>query len=238
MSPNYKSTIIGSGLIANSFQQTIFKKDVLVIAAGVSNSKEFRDSEYMREKELVQSAILNHPKHTVVYFSTTSLNVGSLTKYKRHKIDMELIVSTKATSFHIFRLPQVVGLVKNTTLISFLIESILLNRELKIERFAKRNLIDVDDVARVAAIIVNTSNQPNSIQNIASVCNIDVIDIVNELANILERSSSCQILDSGDDQSVRIDSLRKWLTEDDLIFSNSYWLRVLQKYAPYYLNKK
>lgn len=236
MANNGKTRIVGNGLIAKSFAHVNFKKDTLVLASGVSNSKEIRESEYLREVELIKREISYHSNVNVIYFSTCSLINGAESRYTRHKLDMECLVSKTAPSFHIFRLPQVVGWVKNSTLVSFLTNSIIYKRNLSIQSYAKRNLVDVTDVARITSEIVNQELGINSIQNIASSISVSVVDVVGEISSILEREAIYACTESGDDQSVDNNFLKNSLDHDDIIFSNDYWRLVLRKYVPLYLN--
>lgn len=231
-----KTTIIGGGLIAKSFAQVKFRRDTLILASGVSNSKETRESEYLREIYIIEREIFNHPHANVIYFSTCSLVNGANSRYTRHKLEMEQLISRTASSFHIFRLPQVVGLVKNSTLVSFLASYIIRGMSFNVQRYAKRNLIDVVDVVRITKLIANSELGINSIQNIASAAGVTVLDIVLEIAGILNRNAIYTYTESGDDQSVEIDFLKTSLPSNDIIFSNDYWRLVLQKYVPLYLD--
>lgn len=233
---NGKKHIIGKGLIASSLEDVTFNKNTLILASGVSNSKETRDSEFERETELIIREISSHPKYDVIYFSTCSLDSGIHTPYTRHKLQMELLITEAAASFHIFRLPQVVGLVLNSTLISYFVNSILKNKMLSIESYAKRNLLDVLDVARIVEILVNRELSINSIQNIASINNLPVIEIVEEISKLLNHKANVILTPSGNSQTVNIDLLRRVLDLNDIIFADGYWRLVLNKYVPLYLD--
>ena len=236
MSIPAETIIIGNGLIARSFAAVKFKKNTIVLALGVSNSHETREAEYIREKNVILKEIERHSSATIVYFSTCSLVNGANSRYTEHKLEMERLISGSASSFHIFRLPQVVGLVNNATLVSFLTNSIIEGKNLTLQRGARRNLIDVTDVARIACLISNGGQGLNSIQDMAPELGVPVLDIAIEIAKILDRNLIYNCVDAGDDQAVKIDFLKASLPSDDLIFSTDYWRFVLRKYVPKYIS--
>ena len=63
--------IIGNGMIANVFKENFLNEDVLIFASGVSNSREIRNSEFIKEIDLVQNSILNFPDKFFIYFAKT-----------------------------------------------------------------------------------------------------------------------------------------------------------------------
>lgn len=228
--------IIGNGLIAKSFCGKKFTKKTIVFASGVSNSTETRHSEYSRERELLINTIKYNDESTIIYFSTTSLGSKTKTAYTQHKSDMEQIVKKLAKSFYIFRLPQVVGFVKNQTLISFFINAIINKETLTIQINAKRNLIDVDDISRIACHIVNNRLEVNSTVNISSSMCIPVKSIIDELSSLLKIEAKYTFIDSGNDQCTDIQSLDRILDKHDPIFKDGYWQSVLKKYIHLYVN--
>lgn len=79
--------IIGNGTIAKVLTD---RSDRLYFASGVSNSREERESEYQREKDLLLKQ--NHYIH-IVYFSSLGMFTAD-TRYFRHKREMELLIKT------------------------------------------------------------------------------------------------------------------------------------------------
>lgn len=224
--------VIGNGLIAKSFSDVGFIKRTLILASGVSNSKELRDSEFAREIRLVQREIEDSPGSTVVYFSTCSLVNDLASPYAEHKKRMENLVADKASEFHIFRLPQVVGVVHNLTLVSYFTKCIVEGKVINIQCGAKRNLLDVRDVARITKELVDGAIGVNSVQNIASAQSVSVIDIVNEISMILGCDAKLAYSDSGHDQRVNVDFLIRAIGNSDPVFLKCYWRKVLRKYVP------
>lgn len=227
-----KSVILGAGLIAKSLSHVDFGRPTLVLASGVSNSLETRPEAFKREADLVEESITNHRNLHVVYCSTCSVDSGVQTPYIVHKLQMEEQVLSKAISCHVFRLPQVVGLVRNRTLVSYFVESILRNRVLKVQTRATRNLLDVHDFARVASLAVHRNAGAGVAQNIASSMQVPVIDIVDHITQLLGRPARIERVDAGYRQVIDTEFLQRLLPADDPLFDPEYWRRVLQHYVP------
>jgi nucleoside-diphosphate-sugar epimerase len=224
--------IIGNGMIAKSFGDYTFSKNCLLIAAGVSNSLETRFTEFQREENLIREAISHHPDRQLIYFSTCSIFQLSKTPYIAHKLNMEKIIAEKSTSHLIFRLPQAVGVVKNSTLVSFLVTEILKGGNIAIQLKAKRNLIGVDDVARIVHQLIERGAAADGIINIAAKNSVFVLDIVIEIARILDKKYNGTNVDAGESYEIPIDFIEMHLSDDDPLFEDDYWKKVLMKFVP------
>lgn len=224
--------IIGNGMIAKSFSSHVFSKDFLILAAGVSNSLEERATEFQREENLVIKAIKHCPGRKVIYFSTCSILQAIKTPYIAHKMRMEKIIASESDSSVIVRLPQAVGIVKNTTLVSYLVTQILKGQHITIQQTAKRNLIDVDDVARIVHQLIEDDIVKEGVINIASKKSIFVADIVTEIAKILKKSYSSSYVSSGESYEIPLDFLENYLLSTDPLLNEKYWVGVLSKYVP------
>jgi hypothetical protein len=110
--------IIGSGLIATSLAKIDFGREVLILASGVSDSTETRAQEFRREAEIIDSALSQFPSRHVIYCSSCSVACAPVSPYIAHKEAMERRIMSVAKAYDIFRLPQVVGVVRNKTLVS------------------------------------------------------------------------------------------------------------------------
>ncbi|PUE47641.1 hypothetical protein [Limnohabitans sp. 2KL-51] len=229
---DHKNIIIGSGMISKSLADADFGRPTLVLASGVSDSQETRTEAFGREAALVDNAIANYPDMHVLYCSTCSVDSGIETPYTKHKLAMEARVLSKSASCHVFRLPQVVGLVHNRTLVSYFVESILQDRVLKIQTRSMRNLLDVRDFARVATLIVRSSMGVGIPQNIAASTQVSVLDIHMEIANVLGRTANVERVDAGYSQSINTKFLHNLLPDTDPLFDPDHWRRVLQWYVP------
>jgi len=223
--------IIGSGLIGKSMVNLKTDAGCLIIGAGVSNSGETRASEFLREKELVESLLYKYRALRVVYFSTCSVNQSIKTPYVNHKIAMESMISSLAEEWCIYRLPQVVGLVNNTTLISYLVRAILDKSVLTLHVKARRRLIDIDDVVRVCELLLNSDKGINTVQNIAPSYSVSVVEIVEHIALILSTRPRYELLDSGESYDIDLQDIMGFIGREDTIFARSYWSEVLDKYV-------
>jgi len=219
-------------MIARSFLQSRLDPDVLIFASGVSNSGEVRGSEFSREEALLRSVVEENPGSEIVYFSSTSVLFAQCNAYSQHKKNMEDLLASSAERFYIFRLPQVVGMVLNNTLVSYLARSCMERHCLDVYTDAVRNLIDIEDVVRIVGVLVNQRLGIGSAQTLASGCNVRVPDLVSEVRRLVSVPCGFNFVPKGDDQTVSIDFLREHLDDGDPILQSSYWNDVLRKYVP------
>jgi nucleoside-diphosphate-sugar epimerase len=223
--------VIGNGLIANSFKQVIFSKDVLIFASGVSSSLENNFKAFEREEVLLRETITAHNSFPIIYFSTCSIYSNVKNSYILHKLKMEDIVKNISSSHFIYRLPQVVGPTSNSTLISFFVNQIKLSENLNIQIHAKRNLIDCVDVTKIVHFLVENSLGKDSIQNIATPINIAVIEIAKEISLILGKKLIFSKINSGDQYDISINFLANHLKDFNYLNEKNYWQKVLRKYV-------
>ncbi len=105
--------IVGHGDIASVLKD----KDIhLYFASGVSNSKETRESEYERERNLL---LQQQKDHHIVYFSSLAIFYSD-TRYVKHKIEMENLIKTNFKRYAILRLGNITWGTNPHTLINFL----------------------------------------------------------------------------------------------------------------------
>lgn len=227
-----QNLIVGNGLIASSFSNVDFGRPALVLASGVSDSMETSDLAFQREADLIEQSIRLYPKKHVVYFSTCSVESGIETPYIEHKLTMENLVLANAPNSHIFRLPQVVGQVRNRTLVSFLVDSILQGRVLKVQTQATRNLLCVRDLARVATLAIRKNAGEGVPQNIASSIQVPVSHIVDEISRLLCCKTRIEMVEAGYSQVIDTTFLHRLLSSEDPLFDPGYWRRVLHFYVP------
>ncbi|WP_418140329.1 hypothetical protein NUW46_13400 [Marinobacter sp. MA] len=227
-----KPHVIGEGLIAKAFADSWFDDEVVIFASGVSRSSETRQSEFSRERELLNKALRKFQGSIFIYFSSTNVVLGRDSEYTKHKRNMEDLVKSCGCSFYIFQLPQVVGVVNNNTLVSYLVRSLFAQSTLDVQINAKRNLIGVEDLVRVVTEVVNSGRSANTVQIIASACNVSVVKIVEEIGAIMGLSPVFRMEERGDDQSVSIEFLESFLAPDDPLLQPNYWRNVLRYYVP------
>lgn len=230
-----KNNVIGSGLLARAFLNINYKlKDVVIFASGVSNSSCKIITEFERESLLLDSVIKSHAANkTLIYFSTCSIydstqNNSSL--YIKHKLLMESRVK-EHSKFIIFRLPQVVGLSSNPyTLTNFFSNSILSGNRIEIQRNAFRNIIDIEDLVRIAFYIVSENQYINHTLNIANNKSDKVIDILKIMEGILQKEAYYNLVDGGSSYEIDVNLCCKIAKILDISFDSCYTFRTLNKY--------
>ena len=106
------------------------------------------------------------------------------------------------------------------------------NNTLKIQLNAGRRLIDIDDVVRVCGRLLNANQGVNTVQNIAPYHAASVVQIVERIAFGLGKEPQYEGIDAGESYEVDIRSLIDFMGAEDVIFTEDYWCRVLDKYIP------
>jgi nucleoside-diphosphate-sugar epimerase len=143
--------IIGSGFIANSFRKFYFdKKNILIFASGVSNSKEKKKKNFEREVNLLKK--YSKSKKIFIYFSTISVYDNYLRQslYVKHKLRIEKIIKKSFKNFYIFRLPQIAGVNANkNTILNYLYFNIKEQKKITIWSNSLRNILDILDVIKI-----------------------------------------------------------------------------------------
>lgn len=223
--------VIGNGMLANAFKPYIDNSEIIIFASGVSNSKELCESNFKKEKELLKQTITYNPKKTIVYFSTCSIEDGSVnhSRYITHKIEMEEIIEKICDKFYIFRLPQVVGKTKSNTLVKFLFESILTGKKMLINKNSTRNIINVNDVFRIASYCINNEIYINEITNIATSNNVFVVELVHYIEKITSCKAFYDLIDFGEPQNIDISAIKALFNQADIL-EKEYTFNVLKEY--------
>ena len=226
--------IIGNGMLARAFSPYSRRDDVIIFASGVSNSREVSDENFDRETRLVQETAGRWPDLNFVYFSTCSILDPELnhTPYVRHKIAIEKRVGQQK-HFHIFRLPLVIGKSENpNTLTNYFHHRLRRKQPLVVWEDAERNLIDVEDVYKIASLIIDGGLLKNRIANIAATTNIRVVDIVKLMAGITGEKPISKI-EKGHQKSrysIDVAPILPLIEQAGIDFENNYHLSVLRKY--------
>ena len=145
--------IVGSGFIAARFKKYLKflkKKNVIIYAAGISNSLDEYKKNLEREVFKIKNFILNNRKK-LIYISTYSVNDDSRRKklYVKNKIKIEKIIKQESEKYMIIRLPEIIGKNKNpNTLTNFFYNNIVRNESFTVFKNSRRNLLDVDDAIK------------------------------------------------------------------------------------------
>jgi UDP-2-acetamido-2,6-beta-L-arabino-hexul-4-ose reductase len=223
--------IVGNGMIANAFESYQNNSRVLIFASGVPNSLEINIHNFNREELLLKKVISENKNHSIVYFSTCSIEDPSInqSQYVVHKLKMELIIKGMASNFFIFRLPQVVGNSKSPIFVNYLFNAIMSDGSIDIYKHSSRNLIGINDVFEICHFIINNNKFINQITNIATPHNLDVGYIVSEVESITKRMSKKNILNVGARYDINIDKILS-LDKNFRIFSGTYTTNLLKDF--------
>lgn len=228
----YRPVIIGSGMIAKAMGSISPAKRVLILASGVSDSSEESPVAFAREAGLIQRSVqLNNDRH-VIYFSSCAISAGLVSPYVNHKIRMESLVKDVASSYQVIRLPQVVGVVENSTLISHLVRSILRGQEIQIQRRATRHLIAIEDVCRLTELVIDEGLSVGSWLNLAPRFDVFVTEVLAEIEAILGCRSAAKLINSGRKQRIDPGAIINLISDGDPILEADYWRCVLADKVP------
>ena len=234
MSDKTPTMIIGSGLIAHAFADEYSQREnVCIYAAGVSNSRCTDASEFARERQRLDDA-LRQAKHVdaFVYFGTCSVAdpEAQATPYVQHKLLMEQLASTHPHSL-IFRLPQVAGNTPNPhTLLNFLYARISRSESFELWSGAKRNIIDVVDMAAIAEQFIADSSARNMTVNIANLVNYPMAAIVHAMERVVGKPAVYRTVERGSEYSIDTRAIYPVLEKAGVKFGNDYLEKVIGKY--------
>jgi hypothetical protein len=190
--------IVGRGLIATAFRNSFFDSPPYVVfASGVSNSTEMDEEAFAREKTLLNDYV--NKNTTLIYFSTTSIfdPTKTNTPYIQHKLSIEKRIQDTAESFLIVRLPILVGHTPNPyTLINFLANAILEQKQINLHAKACRHILDIDDLV---PMLMPYGNDPKirKVINIPGSAKITVPDLVTKLESVLHKKGVFTWEDTG-----------------------------------------
>lgn len=223
--------IIGSGLVARAFTP-LFADDArtVIFASGVSNSSETDPAAFARERVMLEQCLAGDIDRLVYFGSCNVVNPLQDSPYFQHKRAMEALVAAHPAGT-VLRLPQVVGHTRNpNTLTNFLRDRILAGDPLTVWTRACRNLIDIDDVVRIAAQLLSGTGPVPKVASIASPWSLPMTEIVGLFESVLGRRAQIIAVDRGEE--MRIDTALAERTARDigLDFGPDYPLRVIHKY--------
>ena len=220
-------------MLAKVFSAYAERDDIVILAAGISNSRELRLEEYERELNLVKKTISSIADRQLIYFGTCSVYDpdAANSPYVLHKLNVENMISDAVTNFTLFRLPQVVGRMANSkTLISFLYKSIVTHQSIDVWSGAYRYIIDVDDVASIVSHAINNKMFTNSIVNVSSNPSL-VMELIKILEDITGENAICSLIEKGSFYSIDATSIRPILEQLGIEFGPKYTISVLSKYC-------
>jgi nucleoside-diphosphate-sugar epimerase len=162
------SIVVGSGVIANRFiDYQLQQNGKYLIFAGNVNDSTIKDISIIDEEEAIISAELATLRdRCFVYFSSCSIldPVVRHSPYVLHKARMEKLVQDSAKNFLIFRLPQLIALSDtSSSLVNFIVNSIINQEKFELWQNSWRNLIDIDDVHEIVGLALRREVFSNKI---------------------------------------------------------------------------
>jgi nucleoside-diphosphate-sugar epimerase len=227
--------VIGNGMIAKRFSSYADENRWLVFASGVSHSLSISPEEFKREHNLLQGAIRDNPGKTVVYFSTCSIYDPSLhhSAYVLHKLKMEELITTEASSYIIFRVSNPVGKTNNHhTVLNFFVEHILSETFFTVWKYASRNLVDIDDMFAICNHIMQEGRYLNKIINVANPVNYPVISIIEAIETHLDKKGHFVLSEKGNSPLIDTSEIQPLFSQLHIEFGQHYLPQLLRKYFP------
>jgi len=225
--------VIGNGMVAKGFESYKADDRFLIFASGVSNSKNINPETYERELSLLQQSIKENPEKILVYFSTCSIyDPGEeSSKYVLHKRQIEHLVQKDQKQFHIFRVSNLVGQSGNrNTILNFYVYHILngINFDLWIN--ATRNLIDIDDMYKIADYMLRKGVAQNQVINIANTKNYTTWEIMAAIENLWKTRANYIPIAKGSPFAIDLATIRPIMEELGIHFGKDYLTNLLRKY--------
>ena len=226
--------IIGSGLLAQAFAPVFSQReDVCIYAAGVSNSGCTDTHEFARERLRLADALQQAGHVDVfVYFGTCSVAdpEAQNTPYVLHKLEMERLAGTHPRHL-ILRLPQVAGKTPNPhTLLNFLYARIARSEAFSLWKNARRNIIDVDDMAAITGQLIADKAARNITLNIANPVNYPMADIVSAMEHAVGKRAIYDVVERGSEYPIDTGAILPVMCKAAVEFDDGYLERVINKY--------
>jgi len=225
--------VIGNGMVARRFESYKKNDQFLIFASGVSNSKNINPEAYERELTLLQSAIKENPEKILVYFSTCSVyDPGEEnSKYVLHKKHIEQLIQKEQKQFYIFRVSNLVGQSGNrNTVLNFYVYHILNGINFDLWTHATRNLIDIDDMHKIADQILKKGAVQNQVINIANTENYSTGEIITAIENLWNTRANYIPIPKGHPFTIDLSETMPIMKELGIHFGKDYLTNLLRKY--------
>ena len=223
--------IVGNGMMAIQFASYKDNSDVIICASGLSNSKETRYTEFEREYKLIEKLGITNKDKLFVYFSTSGMydTLEKSSLYVKHKLNLENYIQSNFKQYYIFRVSQIIGRANNTTLINYLINNILLDKEFEVWGRTTRNLIALNDVFKIIDYIIKNQILKNKIINIANPNNISVIEVVGFVEKVLRKKANYKVVNYGFPfEKVNISDIDEIINKLNIEFNkDNYYLNAI-----------
>jgi nucleoside-diphosphate-sugar epimerase len=143
---------------------------------------------------------------------------------------MEKIVE-EHPRYLILRLPQTAGKTENPhTLLNYIFARIIRSERFQVWKNARRNIIDVDDVVRIAIGLALEEGVRRESINVANFLDSAMVDIVELMAKVVGKKAIYDCLDRGDAYPIDTRRIREVAPRCGVIFGPKYLEIVIRKY--------
>ena len=226
--------VVGRGMIASRFKDFDQDDNIVIFASGVSNSKETDLKAFQRERDLVEATLQKTQEILFIYFSTCSIEDPSQKEslYVKHKLDLEEYIKNHSEKYLILRTSNVVGGNTNPhTVLNFFYNKVKSCEYFEVWNQASRNLIDIDDVFRIARYFIEGNEPINKVVNVANPASISAVSLVKTLESFLGKKGNYKILDKGIPFEIDIAEIATLFPPMAANFyQEGYLLELLKKY--------
>src|SRR6476469_4468886 len=225
--------VIGNGMVAKRFESYKTNDEFLIFTSGVSNSKNINPEAYERELTLLQQSIKENREKVLVYFSTCSIyDPGEEnSRYVLHKKQIENLIQKDQKQFYIFRVSNLVGQSGNrNTILNFYVYHILNGINFDLWTNATRNLIDIDDMYKIADYILKKGVAQNQVINIANTENYATQEIITAIENLWNTRANYIPIPKGHPFTIDLMTTSPIMEELGIRFGKNYLPNLLRKY--------
>jgi nucleoside-diphosphate-sugar epimerase len=117
------------------------------------------------------------------------------------------------------------------TLFYYLVDKVKLQKEFDLWSGAKRNIIDIDDVANIVNNIIDNGFFENEIINVANLNDVTVDEVVNEISKYLSLDAKYSIIEYDDNYHIDIVKIKPIIEKLGLDFNSNYLKDMIKKYC-------
>ena len=220
--------IIGNGQIAQEFKSKEKLDDAIIFASGVADSNSLDEKFFDRERTLIEVNVeLSKTSNKVfVYFSSCALssNDYELSRYYKHKKEMEDIIKKMTDRYLILRLPQLFGEIKrHPTLINYLYYNIMEHKNFMVYRGAYRYVICVSDLYLIVRELLLQGVEKQTL-DIANTYRYSILDIVNIMEELTGVKALYDVIEKEDGYILDLDEMIQKidLNKLDISFNEKY----------------
>lgn len=204
-----------------------------IFASGVSNSRCSDDNEYSRESLLLATSLSKCPADQMfIYFSTCSIydSEAHRSPYVTHKIRMEKMVMGHPAGY-IIRFPQLMGPnAPSGTLIPVLVSKMCQEETIDIWQNATRNILDVEDAAKIVNKYLLGPHLAERIINVANPYCVTALELVNMIEVAFGIKAKINMVPKGTKYIIDVTRIQPVIECLNINFSSGYVVNALRKY--------